>query len=126
MKTLLILLLSVASLRAVVPIGPATNSVMVYFYWDAQPAASNVDWRIYYTTNVATPTNQWPLFTLVTNAVTIGSRVYSTNSIVPGTYFFTVTASNFWSGETPFSVAAASGPSPGVYPNPIQTLSISR
>lgn len=123
MKTLLILLLSVGSLKAVVP---ATNTVPFYLSWDAQPGVSNVDWRIYFTTNVTTPTNQWPLLTLVTNSVTVNGRVYTTNALVPATYFFTVTASNFWSGETFFSVAAASGPSPGVYPNPVQSLTIGR
>ena len=117
-----VLLLGGSSAIAVQPL--ATNSVPFYLQWDNQPGVSNIVWRAYFTTDLSIPTNRWPLFTVMTNAVVSGARVSSTNSIVPGIYYFTVSGSNFWTGETFFSDAAATGGSPGVIPSPVQHLTV--
>lgn len=114
-------LLFLATSLAAAPIGPATNSVALVIEWPVQPGVSNVDWRYYATTNVAIPTNQWTSV-LMTNVVIIGTNYCSTNYFTPAAYFLSVTGSNFWCGEVPFSAAASTGASPGVYPNPVQNL----
>jgi len=80
--------------------GPTQPTIT--FAWDApsNQAWTGLTYRIYYTTSLATPTNQWPLLTVVTNAVQVGNQLYSTNTLplAPGNYFFTMTASNSWYG----------------------------
>lgn len=73
--------------------------------WDNATPKPDV-WFAYYTTNVTLPTNQWPLLAVITNPVPIngGAQLAYTNYLVPGAYFFTMTASNFW-GSSPFSGA---------------------
>jgi hypothetical protein len=92
-----------------------TNTVPIVLVWDnpgpqfAFP--STITYRVYWTTNIATPTNQWPLLATVTNPVSInsGTQLAWTNAMVPGVYFFTMTSSNLW-GTTPFCAAAMSPP----------------
>jgi len=104
----------------------ATNTVPIYFTWPNQPGVSNVTWRAYWSTSLTVPTNQWPLFSVLTNPVVNGSLFAWTNTtgVPPGTYFFTMTGSNFWTGETFFSDAAITGGSPGVIPSPVQNFTV--
>lgn len=83
---------------------------------------TNLTYRLYYTTTVTTPTNQWPLLKVFTNVVQVGTKLYSTNTLplAPGNYFFTLTASNTWYGvpvESFFSLAATNVPPPPVLNN---------
>jgi hypothetical protein len=93
--------------------GTASSAVNVTFVWDApvNQSYTGLVYRIYSTTNVALPTNTWPLLTVVTNPTPIngGAQLSYATPIVPGAWFFTMTASNFW-GESFFSVAAATPP----------------
>lgn len=94
------------------------------FAWDVPTTDfyTNLTYRLYYTTNVTTPTNQWPLLKVLTNVVQVGNKLYSTNTLplTPGNYFFTLTASNLWYGvglESFFSQAATNKPPPPVLNN---------
>jgi len=93
--------------------GTATNAVNVTFVWDAPANQSytGLVYRIYSSTNVALPTNSWPLLAVVTNPVPInaGAQLSYSVPLVPGAYFFTMTSSNFW-GASFFSEAAATPP----------------
>ena len=104
--------------RAGVP-GP-NGTFRIWFSWLAptnQPP-SQLTWRLYGTTNAALPTNQWTLIATIpfSNTVTVGNRMYYTNFVTPGTWFFTMTTSNnanFWA-ESFFSDAASTPPPPPV------------
>lgn len=106
----LLLMLGLAA-RAAAP----TNTVPIALVWDDPgPTQTGLVYRVYWTTNITTPTNQWPLLALVTNPVSInsGKQLAYTNSFVPGVYFFTMTASNIWGAGSFFSSAAATPPPP--------------
>ena len=111
--TTLCLMLCALPARAAAP----TNTVPIVLAWD-NPTNSSLVYRIYFTTNVATPTNQWPLLATVTNPVVLngGASLAWTNYLVPGTYFFTMTSSNLW-GTSFFSAAASSPPAPPLLNN---------
>lgn len=100
---LLTSILALASLVSFSASPPGTKGVVLI--WD-NTAPKPDAWFAYYTTNVTLPTNQWPLLAVITNPVPIngGAQLAYTNYLVPGAYFFTMTASNFW-GSSPFSGA---------------------
>ena len=94
--------------------------VNIVFLWDtpADPMWTSYVYRIYGTTNLAAPTNTWPLVTVATNPVAVsnGTLLAFPIALTPAAYFFEMTASNLW-GESPFSQPAATPPSPPVLNN---------
>lgn len=86
---------------------PLTPLVLV---WDNPgPQYTNLIFRIYQSTNVTLPMNQWSV-TLPTNIVQIngGAQLAWTNSYPYNTWFFAATWSNaMWHTESPFSNVAA-------------------
>lgn len=90
---------------------PAPKPVL--FYWD-KPAGvdTNTVYNLYWTTNTATPTNQWPLLSTITTPTNYSATQYGFyTNLTPGQYFFTLTASNtFWKLESFFSEGAATPP----------------
>lgn len=67
--------------------------------------STNLDVNIYYTTNVAIPTNQWPLLVYLTNTPP-GPTSFVTN-LPPANYFFIAAFTNrFWGTESFFSNGA--------------------
>lgn len=65
--------------------------------WDyPESEKTNVVFRVYSSTNITIPLNQWTVITNVTGTNFVRLKV------VPGVNYFTMTASNFW-GESIFS-----------------------
>lgn len=101
------------------PLKAAGQTANIALIWDNPgPGYSGLVYRVYYTTNIAVPTNQWPLLATITNATPIngGAQLSWTNSMTPGVYFFTMTSSNLW-GTSFFSQAAATPPAPPLLNN---------
>ena len=115
---LLSLLLALVSVAGV----PGPNGTFrLTFSWDVPTDPASLIWRLYGTTNAALPTNQWTFISLIapSNTVQTAGRLYYTNYVVPGDWFFTMTASNaagFW-GTSFFSSAAETPPAPPVLNN---------
>jgi hypothetical protein len=87
----------------------AATTKPVTFIWTPPPTngtpMSVPDiYKLYYTTNVGQPLTNW-----VVLAVIPGDQTNYHTAMVPGAYFFTMTASNFW-GESPFSNLAGTPP----------------
>lgn len=97
----------------------AGQSVPIALVWDNPgPVSTSLVYRVYYTTNIASPTNQWPLLATIPNPTPIngGAQLSWTNAMPPGAYFFTMTSSNLW-GTSFFSQAAATPPAPPILNN---------
>lgn len=114
----------ISSLCMVCMAAAAQTQPTLTFGWNVPTDQNwtNLTYRLYYTTTVTTPTNQWPLLKVFTNVVQVGTKLYSTNTLPlsPGNYFFTLTASNTWYGvsvESFFSLAATNVPPPPVLNN---------
>lgn len=75
------------------------------------PNSTNFAVNIYYTTNLFTPTNLWPLLVTIPNCPP-GPNTFATN-LPPANYFFTAAFTNsFWGVESFFSNGAATPPLP--------------
>lgn len=101
------------------PLKAAGQTVSIALIWDNPgPSYTGLVYRVYYTTNIASPTNQWPLLATIPNPSLIngGAQLAWTNAMTPGAYFFTMTSSNLW-GTSFFSQAAATPPAPPLLNN---------
>ena len=97
--------------------GPAGTRAVVLTWDNPGTNAGPLTYFAYYTTNAALPATNWPLLSVITNPVSIngGAQLAYTNYLVPGAYFFTMTASNFW-GLSSFSGAVGT---PQALPQPL-------
>lgn len=79
--------------------------------WTNPNSGTNLGVNIYYTTNLTTPTNQWPLLVYVAYSQS-GPNSFSTN-LPPANYYFMAAFTNsFWGLESFFSNAASTPPLP--------------
>lgn len=114
MKRLLILLAAVLALALArsAERGVWRDYVLLAWEYDAQPYMTNgvltdefLSFNLYVHTNVAEPLTNWMFLTNI-QGVYRSAKV----GIAPGSYFFALTASNWW-GESVFSpVARVPGP----------------
>lgn len=87
------------TLLAVTPLPPTPLTLR----WDFPTnKLEGITFKIYYTTNLATPKTNWTVLGTTTN-------LFFSTPIAPGAYFFSVTASNLW-GEGDFSNVASTPP----------------
>ena len=107
-------------LSAALLIGAGTNPVPVMLEWDTPTTDNytNLLYRLYGTTNLSLSMSNWPMISVVTNPIPTnnGAQLFFSIPIVPGAWFFTMTASNFW-GESPFSNVAPTPPVPALLNN---------
>lgn len=95
-RALLIFALCTGALAA-----PFTNQTQIALEWDlvAEQMTNGTVYLLFGTTNLSTPTTNWPSVGTVSGT----NRLYFT--VTPGAYFYTARASNFW-GVSDFSSAA--------------------
>lgn len=81
--------------------------------WSYTNAAPD-SFKVYQTTNVALALTNWTVLTNVSALASAGTNTWPTNSclayVTPGSYFFTVTASNFWGESIPAPPASTPAP----------------
>lgn len=70
--------------------------------------------KLYYTTNIATPTNQWPLLVYIPNPIPVASNYFefSTNLTANNYYFVGTFTNTYWSLESFFSNGTNTVPIP--------------
>ncbi len=101
----------------------AQTAVPLKFVWNnplvTDPGASNLTYRLYATTNLSLPTNQWQVILLAGNVFTnTPTTLCSTNSFVYNNWFFYMTWTNsMWKAESFFSNQAVPDRLPGNFLN---------
>lgn len=81
----------------------ATNTTQITLQWSYSDPAPNA-FTVYWTTNAVLPVTNWAVISLPgTNALYTNSVTLTNYSmqVIPGQYFFTMSASDFW-GESFF------------------------
>ncbi len=96
------------------------NPPNVQFQWQYfGPLTNGPVFRVYGTTNLSQSITNWPVVATWTNwsTITSGTNTFLANSLylAPSAYFFTMTASNSFWGEAPFSIPVATPP-PAISP----------
>lgn len=81
-------------------IAPQQKIRLAYDY-PTNELSTNLTFKLYESTNLNTPLNEWKVLTNV-----IGTNTYIDLLVVPGQHFFALTSSNMW-GESPFSNIAS-------------------
>ncbi len=125
-KTMLLvtnLALIIFSATAAQPSPPNVQFQWQYF----GPLTNNPVFRVYGTTNLSQAITNWPVVATWTNWSTInsGTNLFLANSLylAPSAYFFTMTASNSFWGESSFSTPV-SVPTPAQQPVGLSLLYI--
>lgn len=100
------------SLFTAIAAGLGSFRTSVTLAWDYPTnEISGITFRVYSSTNISLAVTNWPLYSVVTNAV-VGSNTLSTILPIDAQQrWFVMTASN-WFGESSFSVVAATPPVP--------------
>lgn len=79
----------------------ATPNGRIRLQWDAS-TETNVTYNVYAHTNLLLPYTQWAMLTNV-------AATYVDLDIIPGRYFFYVTATNFWGESDPSNLVSTPG-----------------
>lgn len=91
----------------IVGLAQAAFREYVTLVWDYPTAAlsTNLQFLIYGSTNLDTPTTEWQLLTN-----TIGTNRSVSVRVQPGQWYFVATASNYWGVSRPSNVASTPAP----------------
>lgn len=102
MKKFLTLVAAVTCLAAAaLDLSPPSGNVVLSWSYPAESLSPDLTFRVYASTNLATPITNWACLTNIA-----GTNLSASVKIQPGQMFFVMTASNFWGESLTSNVAA--------------------